>query len=69
MIHMNKTAIDDLMEDIIKVITVIFISHTLFFTIDGEGEFMSEKMIKTLLYTIISLSVYHFLIKKLIKLK
>lgn len=63
-----KSSINCAMEDTTKILSIILIVHFLFYCIDGEGEILSEKIVKLLLYTIISISVYHFIIKKFIKL-
>ena len=47
----------------------IFIMHYLTDVFDGDSGFLNKKVLKTMLYTLISLSVYFLLVRKLIPIK
>jgi len=66
---MHSLSISDtnkLIKDIAKDLTKIFIVHILTYTLNNSCEFMCDDFMKTTLYTMIGLIVYHLIIKKLI---
>lgn len=65
----SKSTINDTMDDVCKLLSQILIVHILISCIDGSEEFLNEKLMKKLLYTIIAVSVYHFILKKMIVIK
>ena len=65
----TKDTINDTMDDVCKLLSQILIVHVLISCIDGNEEFLNERIMKKLLYTIIAISVYHFILKKMIKFK
>lgn len=60
----SKETINNIMDDICKLLTQILIVHILVSCIDGDEEFLSESIMKKLLYTIIAVLVYHIILKK-----
>lgn len=63
----KKQDIHDMFYDIIKFMTYGVIVHVLLVSVDDVGELFNEKMLKVLLYTCISMIVYHLFIKKIVK--
>jgi hypothetical protein len=62
---MNKKSSHKMWYDIAKFLTIAIIVHLLLCVVDDFGELFSEQILKIYLYLIISLVVYHLLIKKL----
>lgn len=65
----SRDTINNTIDDICKLLSHILIIHVLISCIDGDEEFMNEKIMKKLLYTIIATAVYHFILKKMINIK
>jgi len=63
----TKSDINEMFYDIIKFMTYGIIVHILLVSVDEIGEPFNKKMLKVLLYTCISMIVYHLLVKKIVK--
>lgn len=61
----SKDDVIDTSNDIVRALTQAIIVHFLFYSIDGEGELFSERMIKKLLYITISMIIFNFVTKKI----
>lgn len=54
-------------EDIVKYVSIIFIVHFLLYTIDDRGQLFDEFVVKLLIYVTIGLVIYHMIIKQFIE--
>lgn len=56
----------DIIEDLIKAITIIFVGNCLLVMVDNKGELLDGNTLKTLLYVCLGITIYHLVIKKFI---
>lgn len=66
-ISLSREDTYELIYDIVKFMTYAVVIHVLLTSIDGIGELFNEKILKVLLYTCISMIIYHIFVKKLVK--
>ena len=64
--ELNKKEIVKITESVSRVMSYVFIMHLLEFAIDGEVDFMNEKVIKTMIYFAVAILLYDLVIKKCI---
>lgn len=62
---MNNKSSHQMWYDIAKFLTIAVVVHLLLCIVDDYGELFSEQVLKIYLYLIISLVVYHLVVKKL----
>jgi hypothetical protein len=68
-IQFQRCDILDILSNVIMFTSHILIMHLLSHGIDKEGVFLNKTVLKSILYTIISMCIYHLLVKKLIPIK
>lgn len=56
----------DIYNDSIRFCSHIFFLHMLSYLFNDEFELFGIKLIKTLIFTVISISIYHLIIRKII---
>ena len=66
-LNITKNEAEDMLNDVIKMITQIIVVHFLAYAIDNQGTFLDMKTVKLLLYGIISMIIYNLLTKRLFK--
>jgi hypothetical protein len=63
----TKEEAENMLNDIVKMITQILVVHFLTYSIDNQGTFMDMKTVKILLYATLSMVIYNLITKRLIK--
>jgi len=65
-LKLNKEEVEDMMSDIVKLLTIYIIFHLLSYSIDGQGELFDEKTLKYSVYIVVAIIIYHLIIKRVI---
>jgi len=65
-INIKKSDLIDIYTDSVRFCSHIFVLHTLGFIALDENNLFSMKLFKTLLFTILSITIYHLIIKKIV---
>lgn len=63
---MNTTNWNEIIYDSIRFCSHIFLLHTLGYLFNDETSFIEMKLIRTLIFTVVSIATYHLVIKKII---
>ena len=66
-LDISKMEAENMLNDIVKMITQILVVHFLTYSIDNQGSFMDIKIVKILLYATISMIIYNLFTKRLFK--
>ena len=64
LLQVTKKECKDMFDDIVKVLTYIFVLHVLYVVLENSI-FMSEYILKIMLYSVIAIFVYHVVVKKI----
>jgi hypothetical protein len=64
LLKITKDECKDMFEDILKVLTYIFVLHILYVVLENSL-FMNEYVLKMMLYSVIAIFIYHVIIKKI----
>lgn len=62
----TKDEAHNMLNDIVKMITMILVVHFLSYSIDNQGTFLDIKIVKLLLYVTISMVIFNLVIKRVI---
>ena len=63
---LNKEEVEDMISDIVRLLTIYIIFHLLSYSIDDQGELFDEKTLKYSIYIVIATIIYHIIIKRVI---
>lgn len=66
MINITKSGCNDMLEDVFKIITYILVTHLLTVVVEDDKALIDDTVLKKLLYSSISMVVFHFVVKKLL---
>ena len=66
-LDINKNEAQDMLDDVVKMMTQILVIHFLVYAVDNQGTFLDMKTVKLLLYGIIAMVIYNLLTKRLVR--
>lgn len=64
--YITEEDIDDIFKDSVRFVSHITLLHFISVGIEGNDELFSGKLLRTLIYTVLAITIYHLLIKKII---
>ncbi len=64
--NVNKNDINNMMDDIGKMVTYVMVVHVLSYIVDNEGELFSMKILKKILWVTVSMFIYNLFVRKLL---
>ena len=66
--HLSAQESTDMMKDLLKAITILFIVHLFYHIVDENVEFLDETNLKLALYVTLGIVAYHVVIKRLVSI-
>jgi len=65
-LYISKQELNDIFSDCVRFVSHIALLHFITVGIEGTDEFFSGRILRTLIYTVLAITIYHVLIKKTI---
>jgi hypothetical protein len=65
-LYISGEDFNDIFMDSVRFVSHISLLHFITVGIEGNDDFFNGKLIKTLIYTVIAIMIYHILIKKIV---
>jgi len=66
LLYIGFEDLSEILSDSIRFVSHISLLHFITVGVEGTDEFLSGRLIKTLIYTVLAITIYHILIKKII---
>ncbi len=63
-LKLNKKEVEDMVSDIVRLLSIYMTLHLLSYSIDGNGILFDEKTLKYSVYIVIAIIIYHIIIKR-----